>query len=48
MYIKITKNVKRQAYYYFVESYRHNGKVKQRSLMSLGKADDNCIQIKDL
>jgi hypothetical protein len=48
MYIKITKNTKGQAYYHLVESYRHNGKVKQRTLMSHGKADDNCIQINDL
>jgi hypothetical protein len=48
MYIKITKNAKEQAYYHLVESYRHNGKVKQRTLMSPGKADDNCIQINDL
>jgi len=44
MYIKITKNAKGQAYYHLVESYRHNGKVKQRTLMSLGKVDDNRIQ----
>ena len=48
MYIKITKNAKGQAYYHLVESYRHNGKVKQRTLMSLGKADDNCIPINDI
>jgi len=35
MYIKITKNPKGQAYYHLVESYRHNGKVKQRTLMSI-------------
>ena len=44
MYIKITKNAKGQPYYHLVESYRHNGKVKQRTLMSLGKVDDNRIQ----
>jgi len=48
MYIKITKNAKGQAYYHLVESYRHNGKVKQRTLMSLGKVDDNRIQINDI
>jgi hypothetical protein len=40
MYIKITKNAKGQDYYHLVESYRHNGKVKQHTLMSLGKVDD--------
>jgi hypothetical protein len=44
MYIKITKNTKGQSYYHLVESYRHNGKIKQRILMSLGKVDDNRIQ----
>lgn len=44
MYIKTTKNAKGQAYYHLVESYRHNGKVKQRTLMSLGKVDDNRIE----
>jgi hypothetical protein len=48
MYIKITKNAKGQTYYHLVESYRYNGKVKQRTLMSLGKADDNCIPINDV
>jgi hypothetical protein len=48
MYIKITKNTKGQAYYHLLESYRHNGKVKQRMLMSFGKADDNCIPINDI
>ena len=48
MYIKITKNAKGQAYYHLVESYRHNDKVKQRTLMSLGKVDDNRIQINDV
>jgi hypothetical protein len=48
MYIKITKNTKGQAYYHLVESYRHNGKVKQRTLMSIGQVDDNCIQINDV
>jgi hypothetical protein len=37
MFIKITKNAKGQAYYHLVKVYRHNGKVKQRTLMSLGK-----------
>ncbi len=48
MYIKITKITKGQAYYHLLESYRHNGKVKQRKLMSFGKADNNCIPINDV
>jgi hypothetical protein len=48
MYIKITKNAKGQTYYHLVESYRHNGKVKQRTLMFLGKVDDNRIPINDI
>jgi hypothetical protein len=43
MYIKCTKNAKGQAYFHLVESYRHNGKDKQRTLMSFGKVDDNRI-----
>ena len=37
MYIKITKNQAGQAYYHLVESYRDSGKVRQRTLLSLGK-----------
>jgi len=48
MYIKITKNAKGQAYYHLVESYRHNRKVKQYTLMSLCKVDDNRIKINDI
>ena len=48
MYIRITKNAKGQAYYHPVESYSHKGKVKQRTLMSFGKADDKCTHINDL
>src|SRR3972149_4717380 len=43
MYIRQTKNQKGQSYYHLVESYRANGKVKQRTLMSLGKVEDNRI-----
>lgn len=43
MYIRKTKNPKGQSYYHLVESYRANGKVKQRILMSLGKIEDNRI-----
>lgn len=37
MFIKITKNKKGDAYYHLVESYRDQGKVRQRTLLSLGK-----------
>jgi len=40
MFIKTTKNSKGTAYYHLVESYRQEGKVKQRTLMSLGRVDD--------
>jgi hypothetical protein len=41
MFIKITKNKKGQAYYHLVESYRNQGKVKQRTLLSLGKVGED-------
>lgn len=37
MFIKITKNSLGQSYYHLVESYRDNGKVRQRTLLSLGR-----------
>lgn len=40
MFIKTTKNSKGAAYYHLVESYRLDGKVKQRTLMSLGRVED--------
>jgi transposase len=40
MFIKTTKNSKGTAYYHLVESYRQEGKVKQRTLMSLGRVED--------
>ena len=43
MYIRKTKNAQGQSYYHLVESYRDNGKVKQRILMSLGRVEDNRI-----
>jgi transposase len=46
MYIKVTTNKKGQKYYHLVESYREQGKVKQRLLMSLGKVGED--QIEDL
>jgi hypothetical protein len=41
MFIKITKNKKGQAYYHLVESYRDQGKTKQRTLLSLGKVGED-------
>jgi transposase len=40
MFIKTTKNSKGTAYYHLVESYRDGGKVKQRTLLSLGRVED--------
>jgi transposase len=44
MYIRITKNKKGDAYYHLVESYRTEGKVKQRTLLSLGKVEDGKLE----
>ena len=44
MYIRTTKNQRGSAYYHLVEAYRQDGKVKQRTLMSLGKIGDNRIE----
>jgi len=44
MYLKITKNQKGYAYYHLVEAYRENGKVKQRTLMSLGRVEENKLE----
>ena len=44
MYIRTTKNQRGQSYYHLVEAYRQDGKVKQRTLMSLGRVDDNRIE----
>lgn len=41
MFIKITKNRKGQSYYHLVESYRDQGKVRQRTLLSLGKVEED-------
>lgn len=41
MFIRITKNRNGQAYYHLVESYRDEGKVKQRTLLSLGKVGED-------
>jgi len=44
MFIKTTKNPSGQAYYHLVETYRDNGKVKQRLLLSLGRVEDNRLE----
>lgn len=41
MYIKVTKNSQGDAYYHLVESYRDQGKVRQRTLLSLGKVGED-------
>lgn len=41
MFIKVTRNAAGQAYYHLVESYRDGKKVRQRTLLSLGRSDDN-------
>lgn len=41
MYIKITSNKQGQSYYHLVESYRDQGKVRQRTLLSLGKVGED-------
>ncbi len=44
MYIRVTKNQRGQAYYHLVESYRQEGKVKQRVLLSLGRVEENKLE----
>ena len=44
MYIRTTTNGKGVAYYHLVESYRDDGKVKQRTLLSLGKVEDGKLE----
>jgi transposase len=41
MFIRITTNRNGQAYYHLVESYRDQGKVRQRTLLSLGKVEED-------
>jgi transposase len=40
MFIRTTRNAAGQAYYHLVESYRVDGKVRQRTLLSLGRVED--------
>jgi transposase len=44
MYIRITRNKTGQAYYHLVESYRKDGKVKQRTLLSLGRVEEGKLE----
>ncbi|MFY9153171.1 MAG: hypothetical protein WAO52_14235, partial [Prolixibacteraceae bacterium] len=39
-----TTNTKGTAYYHLVESYRDQGKVKQRTLLSLGRVEDGKLE----
>ncbi len=43
MYIRTVKNNSGQAYYQLVESFRHNGQVRKRVLLTLGKIEDHKI-----
>ena len=44
MFIRITTNRKGQSYYHLVESYRDQGKVRQRVLLSLGKVEEDRLE----
>jgi len=44
MFIKTTRNSYGQAYYHLVESYREDGKVKQRVLLSLGRQEEGKLE----
>jgi transposase len=44
MYIRKTKNQRGEAYYHLVESYRDEGKVKQRTLLSLGNVKEGKLE----
>jgi len=44
VYIRTIKNAAGQAYYHLVESYRVDGKVKQRTLLSLGRVEDGKLE----
>lgn len=45
MYIRTTKNQRGESYYHLVESYRQDGQVKQRTLLSLGKVGEGKIEV---
>ena len=44
MFIRTTRNFAGQAYYHLVESFRDEGKVKQRTLLSLGRVEDGKLE----
>lgn len=44
MFIRTTRNSAGQAYYHLVESFRDEGKVKQRTLLSLGRVEDGKLE----
>lgn len=44
MYVKVTTNKAGQSYYHLVESYWENGKSRQRTLMSLGRAGEDRME----
>ncbi len=44
MYIKVTKNKAGQSYYHVVESYWKDGRSRQRTLLSLGRAGDGKLE----
>lgn len=44
MYIRVTRNQRGEAYYHLVECYRKEGKVKQRTLLSLGNVKDGKLE----
>jgi len=44
MYIRITKNSRGDAYYHLVESFRDEGKVRQRVLLSLGRVNEGKLE----
>lgn len=44
MFIRTTKNGSGQSYFHIVESYRKDGKVKQRTLLSLGRVEEGKLE----
>lgn len=44
VYIRTTTNSAGQSYYHLVESYREGGKVKQRTLLALGRKEDGGLE----
>ena len=44
MYIRSVKNNSGQAYYQLVESFRYNGQVRKRILLTLGRIEDHKIE----